>query len=439
MFGTSGIRGIYGKEVNEELALKIANIFAEKDVVVARDTRNTGEALVNAVIAGILSAGKNAIFIGIAPTPTLALSTKKYRCNGIMITASHNPPEYNGLKLFSEGVEISRKKEKEIKEKYKKNKLNYANWDSLGQLRKDGRALEEHKELIKNLVEKTAIKTKKPRVVVDANGAGTVITPPILRELGCEVITINDSLVGFSRGAEPNAENLKMLSEKVVEEGADLGIGHDGDGDRTIIVDERGNVLNFDVQLAIIVEHELEKNTSAKKKVVSTVEASLIVRETVENAGGELIITPVGSLYVSEALEREDAIFGGEPCGEYIFKNGVHVPDGILTAAKFVEVFCEKGMLGELSKKYKTYPVVRRKFLCENSKKAEVVRKIKKEIKLSGKLREEDGIRIDDEEGWFLIRASGTEPAIRLTAEYKNVEMLNKRVEELSAIIKKYI
>lgn len=447
LFGTSGIRGLYGSFVNERLAMRIANIFAEKDVVIARDTRSTGESLSFAAISGVLGRGKNIINIGIASTPTLALATKMKKCRGMMITASHNPPEYNGIKLYENGKEISRKMEAEIEKEYVKmtdesdGKVKLSAWDRTGKSSGYEEAAGEHIKLILNAVNSPEIKKRKPKVVVDCNGAGVAISPKALEEIGCDVIAINDSFFGFARPSEPNAENLKGLAAKVREVKADLGIGHDGDADRAVVVDELGNVLPLDTQLAIMVEHEMEK--SRKKKsgravVVSTMEASLCIREAVEKNGGELLITPVGSLYVSEEMEAKKAVFGGEPCGEYIFSDGLNVPDGILTGAKFVEIFCEKGKLSELGKKYKSYPMVREKFGCEGKDKYKIVEEIREQVKFGkdAKLRDDDGIRVDEPDGWFLIRASGTEPFVRLTMEYKDKAKLEKKAEELRGIIK---
>jgi len=443
LFGTSGIRGIYGKDVNEELAMKIANIFADKDVVVARDTRTTGETLAFASISGILGKGKNAVYLGIVPTPTLALATERYNCRGIMITASHNPSEYNGIKLYENGKEISRKMERELEQKYANEQMKFAEWDNVGKRIDYADAVSEHIRLIKKNVDGKLIASKKPKVVVDANGAGTVITAKALRELGCEIIEINSQLAGFARASEPNSENLKMLSAKVRESNAELGVGHDGDADRAVVVDEKGEVLPLDVQLAIMIENELTgeiaKNKKTKPKIVSTVEASLCVREAVEANGAKIIITPVGSLYVSEILEKENAIFGGEPCGEYVFAGALSVPDGILTAVKFVEIFCKKGRLSELKKEYRTYPMTREKFKCDNSKKYDIVKKISGEVKIAGKRTVDDGLRIDEDDGWFLIRASGTEPYVRLTMEYKNKEKLEGRSEELKKTIEMFL
>jgi phosphoglucosamine mutase len=443
LFGTSGIRGLYGKDVNEGLAMKITNLFAEKKVVVARDTRTTGESLAFACISGALGKGCDAVYLGIVPTPTLALATKKHKCRGIMITASHNPSEYNGIKLYENGEEIPRKMERELEKRHTGEKAEFTGWDKIGKKSVDDSAISEHISLIKKNVDTKLIANRKPKVVVDANGAGTVITAKALRELGCEVIELNNQVTGFARASEPNAENLKGLAAKVLETNSDLGIGHDGDADRAVVVDDKGDVLALDVQLAIMCRYELwvadakktKKENKNKLKIVSTVEASLCVREAVEANDAEILITPVGSLYVSEVLVKEKAVFGGEPCGEYVFSSGLNVPDGILTAAKFVEIFCRNGKLSELKAEYMTYPMVREKFSCDNDGKYEMVKQIADSVKIKGTKNSEDGLRIDENDGWFLIRASGTEPFVRLTMEYKNKEKLEKRKNELVDLI----
>jgi len=428
MFGTSGIRGIYGGEITEELAMKIAGIFAEKALVVGRDIRKSGVPLSQAAAAGAASVGADVIDLGIVPTPTLAFATNKHSCRGIMVTASHNPPEYNGLKLIEKGREIGKEMEKAIQEKYKQ-ELILAK--SIGKFRHDPNIIEEHKGMVISMVDADAIRKKKPKIIVDCNGAASVITPSLLSDLGCEVTSINASLERFSRPSEPSKENLSHLPGLVRDANADFAIAHDGDGDRCAIVDDTGEMLPLDVQLAMMIEHELSLTKS--KKIVSTVEASLAIREVVESAGGSIEITPVGSTYVGDVLERGEAAFGGEPCGEYVYAKGVHVPDAVLAAAKFAEIFCKKGKFSELKKKYKQYFIAREKFKAKDKHAA--VQAIRKSIDIKGKVRSDDGIRVDEEDGWFLIRASGTEPIVRLTMEYKTSEKLNKRKAELTKLI----
>lgn len=425
MFGTSGIRGIYGKDVTEDLALKISNAFAEGELFVARDLRSSGIPLSLAVSAGALACGSDVIDVGIAPTPTLALAAKKSR--GIMVTASHNPPEYNGLKLIENGKEIGKKLEREVVKRYS----GPLRKGGLGDFSHNNECVQKHKELILSMVDSGIIRKKAPRIIADCNGAAAVITPYLLSELGCSVVSVNSSLECFNRPSEPNQENLKHLSALVRESGADFGIGHDGDGDRCVIIDEKGEMLPFDVQLAMMIEHELSK--SGNKKIVSTVEASLTIREVVRQAGGKIEITPVGSTYVGEAIERSGALFGGEPCGEYVYADGVHVPDAPMAVAKFAEIFCSKGRFSQLRKGYKQNFMAREKFPAKDKRKT--VTEFKKRICTDGKIRDDDGIRVDEDDGWFLVRSSGTEPIVRLTMEYSEKKKLEMKKKEIEAIL----
>jgi phosphoglucosamine mutase len=431
MFGTSGIRGIYGKDITERLAKGVSNVFVEDSLVVGRDLRKSGQGLRDAVADGVLEAGADFIDTGIVPTPTVALASLRYNCRGIMITASHNPPEYNGLKLIDDGKEIGKELEKEVTDKYG----HMRHSEDKGGFFFDCDAVEAHKELVNRLVDVKAIAKKRPKVLVDCNGAACAITPSLLTDLGCRVTSVNASYECFNRPSEPSAKNLQYLSELVKRTGADFAIAHDGDGDRCAILDETGAMLPLDVQLAMMIEHEL--SSSKNKRIVSTVEASLTIRDVVQDNGGEIEITPVGSTYVGEVLEAKDALFGGEPCGEYVYRDGVHVPDAVLAAAKFAEMFCSRGKFSGIAKGYKQHFMARDKFPAED--KYAAVEKVKQAISIEGKVRDDDGIRIDEEDGWVLIRASGTEPIVRLTMEYKTEEKLEKRKSELSALIREHV
>ena len=267
MFGTSGIRGIYGKEITEELAKGVANFFVENSLVIGRDLRRTGVSLRNAVSEGVLEAGADVIDIGIAPTPTVAFAAKRHGCRAIMITASHNPPEYNGFKLIENGKEIGKKLEKEVQKNFGSKKTS----EEKGTYYFDCDAVDEHKELVFSMVDSRTIAKKKPKILVDCNGAACAITPAMLTDLGCRVTSVNASFECFNRASEPSRENLDYLCNLVKAVGADFAIAHDGDGDRCTIIDENGNMLPLDVQLAMMIDHELsDKN----KKIVSTVEAS---------------------------------------------------------------------------------------------------------------------------------------------------------------------
>ncbi len=433
MFGTSGIRGVYGSEITPELALRIGNAFAYSSLVVAKDTRETGELLSNAAMSGALSAGKDAIYCGIIPTPLLAFATLKHKANGIMVTASHNPPEYNGLKLISKGKEIGKEEEKKVISNYEKG-ISLSSWDKTGSEKRDEEIIEDYIKFILPLIDAEKIRARAPKIVVDCNGAAHVVTPRLLEMLGCIVTAINMQSRGFARPSEPSAKNLDALCAKVKEEKADFGIAHDGDGDRISIVDERGYVINMDVQLSLMILEELGKK---KGKVVSTVESSLIVKDAVAQGGGELIITPVGSTYVADKMEEVGAVFGGEPAGEYIYSKGVHVPDAILAAAKFAQMFSEKGKFSTLSAPFKPFPMVREKFKTSDKKKA--MEKIRSGMDFEGKLNTVDGLRVDAEDYWLLIRPSGTEHIIRLTLEAKEQKKLEESHAKAKALIEKSV
>jgi len=435
MFGTSGIRGIYGREVTEDLARKVANIFAEGRLAVGRDIRKSGVSLSGAAADGAQGSGADVVDLGVVPTPTTALATKEYSCRGVMVTASHNPPEYNGLKLIEGGKEIGKPMEKEVVRRYNGPAKKVPDTER-GRLASDSSIINTHKNLIAELVDGAAIAKKKPKVLVDCNGAAAVITPGLLTDLGCRVTSVNASLDCFNRPSEPSAANLEYLSELVRATRADFAIAHDGDGDRCAIIDDTGAMLPLDVQLAIMIEHELD--ASKNKRVVSTVESSLAIRDVVENANGKITITPVGSTYVGDELEAGGALFGGEPCGEYIYAAGVHVPDAVLAAAKFAEIFCECGPFSKLKTRYPQNFMAREKFQAKDKNAAMVgIRRAVDASGIEGEARCDDGIRMDEKDGWFLIRASGTEPIIRLTMEYAEREKLGKRKKELAAIITK--
>ncbi|MFH1285431.1 MAG: phosphoglucosamine mutase [Candidatus Micrarchaeota archaeon] len=440
MFGTSGIRGIANVEVTPELALRVGSALVEKAgeiIFVARDTRTSGEMLENALCSGIASAGGEAVRLGIAPTPTLALATRNHASKGVMLTASHNPPEYNGIKIFDTQGEISRSEEEKIAKKVREEKFTRASWQNFRPTSSYSSAIREHLDLVLSLVDIDLISRKKPKVLIDAgNAAGSVITPFALREAGCKVISANCEPSGFfARGLEPNADNLSSTSALTRATRADLAIAHDGDADRAIILDEKGELLGLDSQLALACEEILAKKKGA---IVTTVEASLAVRESIENSKGKFIQTPVGSLFVAQEMRKSKALFGGEPCGEYIYPEGVFVPDGILAALKYVELFCEKGKLSALKQKIKVYPMKRAKYPCSN--KARAMENISKEARVvfKGKLNDSDGVRVDFEDSWLLMRASGTEPILRITCEAKTQSALDALFAKAEALVKKH-
>ncbi len=440
-FGTSGIRGRFGEEVDANLAARLGQAIGKRGAkaVIGRDTRTSGVILENALASGIISVGGDVIRIGIAPTPTVALAAKRLGASGVMITASHNPPEYNGFKFFnSSGNEIGKEEEARIEEKIGEGRKFEVKWEEMGEEVRDRTAVSEHIKLALGLVDVALIRKKRPKVVVDCgNGAASVIMPYALREAGCRVVAVNAEPSGlFARGLEPNLENLRETAAIVRAVGADLGIAHDGDADRAVIIDENGELLGLDAQLALVCGEELGRK---KGTVVTTIEASMAVKEAIEKNGGKFFITKVGSVHVAREMERLKAVFGGEPCGEYIFSGGVPVPDGILTGLEFVELFCRKGKLGALKERVRIYPMKRAKYPAKDKNAA--MRKIAPEIKkaFKGKVFDEDGVRVDFEGGWLLVRASGTEPIVRITVEHKDLRTMEALFAKAAEIARRFV
>lgn len=409
MFGSSGIRGIANRDITPQLALNfglaVGSIYSE--VVVGHDPRISGEMIENAVVSGLLSAGSKVSKIGMVPTPTLALASKDYDC-GIMITASHNPAQYIGMKIFKKGMSFGTKEQKEIEDILKKEIFRYASWEKTGNLSEMGTALKDHSEVI---LENT--KSANLKVVIDCGcGAASVLTPYVLREMGCEVITLNSQPDGNFPGREPEPvdDNLDALKSTVKTTGADLGIAHDGDADRMMAVDNQGHFVSGDKMLAFFAMRE------AKKAIAVPVDTSRVIDDLLY--GIKISHTKVGDVYVAEELGKIKGEFGGEPSGAWIFPRISFCPDGIFAAARLVEIVEKEGDFSELLGSIPEYPVKRVAFPCEDKEKAMV--KIAQKLKELGEINTLDGVRVDLEEGWILVRPSGTEPKIRITVESMN-------------------
>lgn len=426
VFGSSGIRGIANREITPELALNfglaVGSIYPE--VMIGHDPRIPGKMIENAIVAGLLSAGSKVVKIGMVPTPTLALASKDCGC-GIMITASHNPAQYIGMKIFKNGRSFDIREQEEIEDVLKGEKFRYASWEKTGSLSMIENALQCHSEIILRNTKSAGLK-----VVVDCGcGAASVITPCVLREMGCEVITLNSQPDGHFPGREPEPveDNLSLLKSAVKAASADLGIAHDGDADRMMAVDNHGKFVSGDKMLAFFALRE------AKKAIAVPVDTSRVIDDLL--SGIKISRTKVGDVYVAEELNKIGGEFGGEPSGAWIFPEISFCPDGIFAAAHLVEILEKEGDFSELLESIPEYPVKRGAFLCEDKKKAMV--KIAEKLRELGEINTLDGVRVDLEEGWILIRPSGTEPKIRITVESWN--RCDELYNEASEIVRRAI
>ena len=448
LFGSSGLRGLVNVDLTPELAVKvgmaIGSFLRTGKVLVARDTRTSGLMIENALVSGLQACSVKVHRLGVLPTPALAYLTRRLSANaGVMITASHNPPQYNGIKVFdSVGMAYGEEEQNQIERLVRREKFQLAEWHSLGEAQElDGGSL-----YIEMVLENVKLDTEW-RVVVDPGcGATSQIAPAIFKNLGCKVTALNAQPDGFfpGRSPEPNAENLKFLAETVRALNADLGVAFDGDGDRAAFIDENGVFVDFDRVLAAYAAHALEKSQAKNGIVVTNVEASMCIERVVERVGGRVSRTKVGDVYVARAVKELGAVFGGEPCGAWIHPHIHYCPDGILSAALLLKSLEDEGKrLSEFVSNIPAFPVLRKNIPCKNEVKHDAVRVLEERLKASFPehvgVSTVDGVRLALENGWVLIRASGTEPLIRLTVEGESLKAAEEIMEKAASVVAKVL
>jgi phosphomannomutase/phosphoglucomutase len=376
-----------------------------------------------------------------APTPALQFAVKNHKMDGgVIITASHNPPEYNGIKvIWSDGIETSHEQEVEMENIYFDNKIVFAEWDKLGTVNDQPAINDEYVEAIKKHVNPKKIAQKHFHVVMDAaNSVGGLTGPQLLRELGCKVTSINANIDGTFPGRmpEPRPENLTDLSATVKAIGADIGVAFDGDADRSIFADENGTIYWGDKTFAIVIKQFLAKNPGAK--IVTPVSSSTLIKDTVEAYKGELIWTKVGSVTVSQKMKELNAELGGEENGGIFYGPHQAVRDGAMTTALLLDIMAQTGKkLSALVAEQPQYFLEKGKIDCPDEKKEILLQKLYEQVK-GENISTIDGVKI-----WFsdnsaiLIRPSGTEPVFRLYAEAKNQEKALKLVKDYSSRLEK--
>ena len=422
LFGTSGIRRLVDQDLIH-LAMKVGLAVGSlyNNIVIGRDTRTSGSTLLHGVMSGILAAGARCSDAGILPTPTLAFATREFSA-GVMITASHNPPQYNGIKVINpDGSAFSIKQQKQIEDIVNRTVPVNIQWDRMQCGEIYSTACEKHITRIMQDFKGSF----KLRVVVDSGcGAAYFITPELLTKMGCEINAISCFPSGiFPRDAEPLEANLSDLIRTVRETGADLGIAHDGDADRMMVVDDLGRFIPGDKLLVILAQ------ASGTKNIVTTVDASM----TIENTHLEVKRTRVGDPYVSEALKNGGG-FGGEPSGTWVFPQISLCPDGIYAAAQIC-VIASRQKLSKLVDSIPSYPMIRGSVSGNGVKTAELRQKLIAELNpISSDII--DGIKLNFKNGWLLIRPSGTEPKIRITVEAKTESIARQYFEKGSRIIR---
>jgi phosphoglucosamine mutase len=445
LFGSSGVRGLVNVELTPVLACRVACAVATQEkakvAIVARDTRVSGSMLEDAVVSALISCGVDVLLTDIVPTPVLAYAAKAYGADvGFMLTASHNPPQYNGIKVFKSDLSYTEADAERVEKIIADGAFQFADWRKLGRVtRIDAQRVYMDMAL-------KYVKLKRPwKVVVDAGcGAAYKVGPELLRALGCEVTALNSQPDGFfpARKSEPNADSLKDLAATVKALGADIGVAFDGDADRVAFVDERGGFVNFDRSLAAYGAFALKQVGGGA--IITTIEASMAVETMAERYGGRVTRTPVGDIYVSEAIKRDGAVFGGEPCGAWIQPQRHLCPDGPLSAAMFLMALEAEGKsVSEFVGEVPEYITKRVNFACKNELKYTLVAQLGAALKDAfpdyTNYSTVDGARLALKSGWLLVRASGTEPLIRLTVEGESEEAAKDLTQKATALIQRQI
>jgi phosphoglucosamine mutase len=429
MFGTSGIRGPVGETVTADLALSVGRALgADTDrVVVGRDPRESGEFLTDALTAGLRERGTDVVDLGLATTPTVARAVAWEAADaGVSVTASHNPAEDNGIKLWQpSGQAFDGPMQDEMTERIRAATWELEGWDGLGG-RERADAFERH---VETLTERVALAEPLSVVVDLGNGAGGV-TPAALSRLGCEVETLNAQPDGSfpGRPSEPTPENCESLATLVREGDADLGIAHDGDADRMRAVAGDGTYLSGDALLAVLAGAAVEVGD----RVAVPVDTSLAVEDFLAERGAEVERTPVGDVYVAAAV-ADGAAFGGEPSGAWIWGDETLCPDGPLAAVKVAELAAERP-LADRASEVPEYPIRRGNF--ETDAKGRVMETVAARVQADyDDVSTMDGVRVGTGDGWFLVRASGTQPLVRVTAEARDDDRAESLFETARSLV----
>ncbi len=428
MFGTNGIRGIANDYMSPELALRVgkavASVLGPGTVAVAKDPRTSSDMLAGSVEAGLMSAGVDVDDLGMVPTPALQYYVKTHEdvVGGVMITASHNPPEFNGIKCVAEdGTECSHVQEEAIEAACEKGVKNVG-WGSVGILRRVSGAGEAYVDAIVSKVDAGAIRGAGLKVCLDcSNGAASYTSPLLLSKLGVRAVTMNATPDGMFPGheSEPTEEHLKDLSRLVADTGSDLGMAHDGDADRCVFVTGKGEYVPGDKSLAILAAQAVSGSPGAK--AVTTVATSKVVEAAVASAGGKTVYTAVGSPVVARRMIADGAVVGGEENGGVIFADHQYCRDGAMAIARMLEAVALKGSLEDQVASLPEFHTVKAAMRCDDSDKKAVMDGIA-EMHRGERVDLTDGVRIDYDHGWVLMRPSGTEPKFRVYAESKDEE-----------------
>ena len=443
-FGTNGIRGVFDEDFTlefiHEMTLSIGTYFEKGPILIGYDGRESSPLICKIITSSLNSIGIDCNVAGLVPTPCLEYAVKSLGYSGgIMITASHNPPQYNGIKpAGKDGVEISREDELIIEDIYSKK-----NWlskpEKWGITNDETKTIETYLDGIMTHIDSNLIESKPFKVVLDlGNGAQAVTAPNFCKKLNCEVVLVNEQVDGKfpGRGSEPTPQNLSVLSKAVLENKADFGIAFDGDGDRSIFCDELGNILTGDKSALILINHILKKNPNSL--IVTCLNSGTNTETLAEKYNSKVLRTKVGSVEVSRKMLSTNALIGFEENGGFMFGKHNQVRDGCMSLGLMLDFLSttENSLSQEISQLPPSF-TTKDKIECSKENAKKIISLLKDEFPDSDT---SDGIKITlDPKNWVMIRPSGTEPIIRIYAESTDLEnleaLMTKFLQKVKSII----
>ena len=453
LFGTNGVRGKLDV-LTPSLAFGLAASFGTwssggaaghaKRIALARDMRLTSPMLSSAVRAGLLSAGCDVLDIGVCSSPVAEFILHSSKCSGlIIVTASHNPPEWNALKFVDgNGVAVSSERGAELEKMALGKKFETVAWDKAGKLEMKEDAAEIHAKAAFASLDSAKIRKRKLRIALDFGNGTSSLSSSLFSSLGCEVIALNEKMDGTFPGrlSEPTEKNVQQLLAAVKKNSCDLGVAWDGDSDRVVFVDEKGNWIVGDKGFAISASAACKTSKQKEKYVVTTVATSRCVEEACSPPGAKVVYTKVGAPYLSEKMHElgASAVSGGEEVGGIIWPSFSLAKDGIYAAAKMCELACDKKLselVAELPVYYNSKIVLQVKDGAAKQKGLSAALQHANGM-AGGKLLLIDGVRVDFDDGWVIVRASGTENAMRVFAEGKTQKRAEELMKEMADVVK---
>ena len=446
LFGSSGIRGLANKDITPTLAQRvgaaIATLHEGGTTVIGRDARLTGPMLEAALTSGVNACGGDVLQVGLVPTPVVAwMINESGSESGVSITASHNPPPYNGLKVFNtRGMSLTIEEQFMLEDVLENERYMWADWNQVGATEEID-AIDPYVDMLADTIEITG----EHKVGLDCFCAATsTLTPVAFKEFPVDTKIINAVPDGlFPAGnPEPTKESLIRLGEYMKSIDCSIGFGFDGDGDRMMPVGANGEMVSSDRALAAYAGYAVTRNNGGT--VVTHVGASMNVDDMVKKAGGKVIRTPVGDAFITEAMAKHNAVFGGEPVGAWVFPEHHMCPAGVMGALKVLEALDYMDQtIEEFVQAAPMYPLDRAKLECPNQKKSSTMEKISKGYadvyRDVESVSTVDGVRLEMNPGWVLIRPSGTEPLIRITVEGRTQRDVEDIMADAKILVKKVI